>query len=94
MWSIVQSLPSRCLPQMAQIGSSIVFAYALALRHSGESCHWLMFHLSDVGLYCCNLDELLGCGVYGAFSYHFAMTKQLMIEHERMCAVVIDNDDV
>ena len=42
MWSIVQSRPSRCLPQAAQIGSSIVLAYVRALRHSGVSCHSLI----------------------------------------------------
>ena len=42
MWSIVQSRPSRCLPQAAQIGSSTVFAYARAFRHSGESCQSLI----------------------------------------------------
>ena len=42
MWSIVQSRPSRCLPHPAQIGSSTVLAYALALRHSGVSCQSLI----------------------------------------------------
>ena len=39
MWSIVQSLPSRSLVQMAQIGSRIVLAYERAAAHSLDWCH-------------------------------------------------------
>ena len=34
MWSIVQSLPSRSLPHMVQIGSSTFLAASLANRHA------------------------------------------------------------
>ncbi len=43
MWSIVQSLPSSVLLHVAQIGSSIVLAYALAFTHSLLWCHSAMF---------------------------------------------------
>mgnify|MGYP007125361882 CR=1 FL=1 len=39
MWSIVQSLPASSLLQVTHTGSSILLAFALALRHSGLSCH-------------------------------------------------------
>ena len=38
MWSIVQSLPSRCLLQIVQIGSRTVLAYALAFAQSVDWC--------------------------------------------------------
>ena len=38
MWSIVQSEPSSSLPQIAQIGSSMVLAAARASRQALESC--------------------------------------------------------
>jgi hypothetical protein len=38
MWSIVQSPPISSRLQIAQIGSSIVLAYALAFAHSLELC--------------------------------------------------------
>lgn len=42
MWSMVQSLPSSSLWHVMQRGSSIVLAYALASRHSLESCQSLI----------------------------------------------------
>ena len=38
MWSIVQSEPSRSLPQIVQIGSSTFFAASLAKRHALDWC--------------------------------------------------------
>jgi hypothetical protein len=42
MWSIVQSLPSKSLLQIEQIGSRIVLAYDLAFAHSLDWCHSAM----------------------------------------------------
>ena len=42
MWSIVQSLPSKSLLQIEQIGSNTVLAYDLAFAHSFDWCHSAM----------------------------------------------------
>ena len=38
MWSIVQSLPSRSLPHIVQIGSKTLLAASLANRHAFDWC--------------------------------------------------------
>jgi hypothetical protein len=50
MWSIVQSPPISSLEQMAQIGSRIVLAYALALAHSLLLCHSAISYKLSLGL--------------------------------------------
>lgn len=54
MWSMVQSLPSRSLLQMAQIGSSMVLAYVLAFDHSLDWCHSAI----DVDYFVCKLHDV------------------------------------
>lgn len=54
MWSIVQSLPSRSLLQMAQIGSSTVLAYDLAAAHSLDWCHSAI----EVDHFACQVDDV------------------------------------
>jgi hypothetical protein len=59
MWSIVQSPPISSRPQIAQIGSSIVLAYALAFAHSVELCHSAIDNT-----YCTMLVRIISHDVY------------------------------
>lgn len=62
MWSIVQSLSSRSLLQIAHTGSRMVLAYVLAFTHSFDECHSAIL---------CPIFDCFGDAVYCFDSYGY-----------------------